>query len=372
MPTAELIAQATADDPTFLLCPEDQLFIRDTLNEQPDPGFRTVAQLQQMTMSDRMLYDHDRAMWHATVPLLRTPQASAVLDQLTMIGTAATNLSMHQQGVPLINGEPGVGKSMIARSYAADEMIRLTVLRELEIERGQREPTHAGTLIRPVIYASLPAALSRIELERHLCELLGWPVARNSSASLAAALQACETKLIVIDEIQFIGFHGATGRQVHNLIRGITNQGVRVLLCGNDIAWVIGERSAPDQANSRRQSRGRWIPLEVPKMPYGEARAKAEWAEVLEEYEQRLRLSNLPPQGWLSRDLAEYTWVSTLGYMISLATLIRNASAAAMISGTERIDRALLDTVRLEDAVEDGRRHRLALLDAGKYVFPKL
>ncbi len=372
MPTAELVKQPTVKDPTFLLCPDDQLFIRDTLNERPDPGFRTVTQLQQMTTRDRMLYDHDRAMWHATVPLLRTSQASAVLDQLTTIGTAASNLSMHQQGVPLINGEPGVGKSMIARSYAADEMIRLTVLRELEIERGHREPAHDGALIRPVIYASLPAAMSRIELERHLCELLGWPVSRNSSASLAAALQACETKLIVIDEIQFIGFHGATGRQVHNLIRGITNQGVRVLLCGNDIAWVIGERSAPDQENSRRQSRGRWIPLEVPKMPYGEADAKAEWAEVLEEYEQRLRLSNLLPQGWLSRDLAAYTWVSTLGYLNSLATLIRHASAAAMLSGTERIDRALLDTVPLEEAVEDGRHSRLALLDAGKYVFPKL
>lgn len=361
------------EDPLEYLNAEDRFFIDATFDSSVDPGRRTKAQLNAMPTFERLLYDRDRAAWHATLPLVRTGVVESVLEQLETIGIAASNHAMHQQGVPILNGSPGVGKSMIVRNYAADEMMRLAHLRAAEARIGLVNPraSRLRSSFRPVLFASLPAAMSRQELERYLCELLGWPASKDTSVSLSEALVRCETKLIIIDEIQFLGFHGATGRQVHNMIKGLTNQGVRVLLCGNDIEFVTGDRGAVEQESSRRQSRGRWITVDVPPMRYDSAAARAEWADVLQGYEDRLRLARRHAPGWLSRDLAAYTWVSSLGYMNSLATLIRNAAARAALTGTEFIDRAMLDKVHIEQEQQEGRMDRLSLLDRSKYSFTR-
>lgn len=359
-----------------LLVPEDQQFLRETFNSHVvDPGLRTKAQLRAMTPDHRLLYNADRAAWHAALPLVNTRAVKRVMLELEMSGTSADHHEMHSQRVSVLDGDPGVGKSMIARYHAANEMGRLARLHYL---RTQQEGTLTGVGLhaprsefRPVLYLHLDGAVTKSELLRTMCARLNWPVDRDVPGSLARAMKALGTKLVVIDELQFVNFDGKTGRQVHNALKWITNNGVRLVLSGNDIDWVLGDRGGAERESSRRQSRGRWIPLSVPPMPYATKADRADWSEVLNAFEQRLRLAGPQKPGWLSEDLAAYTWTSTLGYLNSLTTLILNAASRASLTKTEVIDRDLLDRITLEGHPQDGRRRRLALLDAGEYRFSK-
>ncbi|MBF4586435.1 hypothetical protein [Curtobacterium sp. VKM Ac-2887] len=105
-------------------------------------------------------------------------------------------------------------------------------------------------------------------------------------------------------------------------------------------------------------------------MGYQSTLEREAWSDLLVEYEDRLRLPGQPRRaGWLSAELVDYLWVSTLGYMNSLATLIDSAAAAVAWDGTEHITRAVLDEILLEEHVQSGRPARLALLDRKQYDF---
>jgi len=328
-----------------------------------------------MSPDEVLIYNHERAAWHAALPLLGTRAVRSTMLELDMAGTSADYHEMHSQRVSVLDGEPGVGKSMIARHHAAFEMTRLARLHYLRFQRDQTPADgHRGASrndFRPVLYLHLDGAVTKTELLRTMCDRLNWPVDRDLPGSLSRAMKTLGTKLVVIDELQFVNFDGKTGRQVHNALKWITNNGIRLVLSGNDIDWVLGDRGGAERESSRRQSRGRWIPLTIPRMPYATKEDRADWAMVLTAFEERLRLAVPHRPGWLSEDLAAYTWASTLGYLNSLTTLILNAASRAALTRTEVIDRNLLDRITLEGHPEEGRRNRLALLDAGELSFSK-
>lgn len=355
-----------------LLSPEDRQFYRRTLClDASDPGKRTMNQLDQMKRDERLLYDDSRADWHAAMPLLATRSVAIVMDELNASAWAASSRDSRRQSVPVLDGEPGVGKSMIAKAFAATEMERLARLAYLRRNDADSTTRRGVASFRPVLYANLEGAMSQIQLFRMLCDLLGWPADRDVSRSLSRAMHECGTKLIVLDEIQFINFDGKTGRHVHNAMKWITDGGVRLVLSGNDIEWVLGDLAGAERESSRRQSRGRWKILTVPRMMYSTAAEKDEWRALLLAFEDRLRLARAGTPGWLHRELADYTWTVTLGYVNSLATLLLDAAGLAAITGTERIDRELLDRVTVEGHPEKGRAGRVQAWDAGEYKFPQ-
>jgi hypothetical protein len=259
----------------------------------------------------------------------------------------------------VLNGPAGVGKSMTMRAYIAREMERYAQLRFLNIQRGRDLP--AGDLdavYRPCIYVSLRPSATRVDIERQLCAQYGWPHPTNAGYMLNRLIAIAGTQVIGLDEIQFIGFAGAMGRQVHNLIRDLGNQGVRVILGGNDLDWVLQEQLGM----VADQSRGRWRRVDIERLPYRDKADKAEWRHVLESVEDHLRLVNQDGPGWLSKELAEYAWEASIGSFRSLTTLIREAARSAIDDQTERITRRTLDAVELEMTAEDGRDERMATM----------
>lgn len=364
---------APANDDVHLrrLSDADRAFIDETENPSTfDPGLRTMQQMALMSADERMLYQYQRAQWQASMPFLYTASAEPVMEALTVSALAASNMTIHQRGVPVVSGPPGVGKSFIVRQFTVNELRRLA--RMDHIRGVNPTPTREFDVIeRSALYIVLEDGVDVRGMYFTILRELGWPAERKDpSVQVQRALRACRTRLLVLDEIHNVKFDGQTGRHVHLALKWLTNIGMRVVLCGNDIGWMLTDPPKRPVESSRRGSKGRWIPIPVRPMGYQTRAQREAWSDLLVEYEDRLRLPGQPSrEGWLSTELADYLWISTLGYLNSLATLIDSAAAAVALDGTEHITRAVLDKVLLEEHVQSGRPARLALLDQNRYDF---
>ena len=81
---------------------------------------------------------------------------------------------------------------------------------------------------------------------------------------------------------------------------------------------------------------------------------------LIEGFERALRLHAHKPGSLLP--LADYLFGRTGGYIVSLSHLIREAAIKAILTGTERIDKQLLDSVELDHgATEDAAAEQQAV-----------
>jgi len=353
-------------DHMLLLSERDRAWIHKVFaDDVRDPGRVTKAQLAAMSPRGKERFRIQRANYLRMVPLLETSVVNEVMGRLRLIASSAIRSDMHQQDIPIVNGEPGVGKTMMLKTHAAQEMQRLALHRSIALEDGDAEPLAA---FRPVVYVHLRGPMTRHDLIRLLCDELGWPSDRNPQRAFERAVTQCGVQLVIIDEIQHVNFDGKTGRDVHNIIRWMSNFGLRVLLAGTDIDWVLNAGGAPAIEVAARNSRGRWIRVDVPKLEIRSPAQRDAWLDLVYSFECRLRLAAMPlDDGWFTETFGIYMWARTQGYINSLILLINLAAATAMDSGVETIDRAILDGIELEYEVERQRPQRMAMFDAGTY-----
>ncbi|GIT78476.1 hypothetical protein LLS1_01450 [Leifsonia sp. LS1] len=331
----------------------------------PDPGTCTPEQLEVMELRVRERYRMQRTRYLRMMPLLETPVVTDVMSRLRLMANSAIDSDMHQQDILILNGEPGVGKTMILRTHAGDEIRRLALHRSLALEDGHAPPL---ATFRPVLYVHLRGPMTRFDLMRLLCDALSWPSDTNPQRGLERAIQQCGVQLIIIDEIQHVNFDGKTGRDVHNIIRWMSNFGLRVILAGTDVDWVLNGAGTPAVEVAARNSRGRWIRVEVPKLEVSTRQQKENWLDLVYAFECRLRLANAPTSdGWLTDQFGLYMYARTQGYFNSLVLMINLAAAYAIDTGSETITRTMLDSIDLEYEVERQRVQRMALFDAGAY-----
>ncbi|SMQ58232.1 AAA domain-containing protein [Plantibacter sp. VKM Ac-1784] len=353
-------------NPILLLTDVDRAWISEVLAiDIAEPRPVTAEQLAAMTDRERSWFNLARTNYLRRVPLLDTPVVTTVMEALRQHAKSSIRSDMHQQDVVILDGEPGVGKTMMLKTHAAEEMKRLAFQRSLELEHGTAEPLWT---FRPVLYAHLQGPMTRNEVVRLLCDQLNWPSDTNPLPAFERAIKQCGVQLIIIDEIQHVNFGGATGRHVHNIIRWMSNAGLRVILGGTDVNTVLNSGGPAAVEVAARNSRGRWVRIDVPKLSMRNSREHEQWLDLVYAFEVRLRLVSAPTtDGWFADSFGVYAWVRTLGYLNSLILLMSRAATAAIESGTETIDRALLDSIPLQYEVERGRERRVAMFDDGTY-----
>lgn len=357
---------AADDDPELLLTAEDRAWISDVLaRDVAEPHPVTREQLAAMPGKERLRFDRSRRDFLQLVPLLETPVVTKVMAHLRLHAKSAVRSNMHQQDVVILNGQPGVGKTMMLKTHAAEEMLRLALHRSLELEDGTAP---AVATFRPVLYAHLRGSMTQHDLIRVLCDQLNWPTDTNPVPAFKRAVAKCGVQLVIIDEIQHVNFRGANGRNVHNIIRWMSNSGLRVVLGSTDAYSVLNSGGSVDAEVAARNSRGRWVRVNVPKLEMDNADEREAWLRLVYAFELRLRLISAPQtDGWFTDEFGVYAWVRTLGYLNSLSMLMTHAATAAIDSGTEAIDRATLDSIVLQQQVEDGHERRVAMFDDGTF-----
>jgi hypothetical protein len=349
-----------------LLTPEDRDWIGDIFAADiVDPGVVSLARLAEMSRRERERFRIQRTRYLRMMPLLETTVVSEVMGRLRLLANSSIRSNLHQQDIPILNGAPGVGKTHMLNTHAAEEMIRLALHRSIDLEDGFAEPL---LTFRPVLYVHLRGPMTRYDLIRLLCDELRWPTDRNPQRAFETAVTKCGVQLVIIDEIQHINFDGKTGRDVHNFIRWMSNYGLRVILSGTDIDWVLNGAGSPAVEVAARNSRGRWIRVDVPKLDVDTSEQREAWLDLVYAFENRLRLAAAPAgDGWLTDTFGDYMWVRTQGYLNSLVLLINLAAAHAIDSGCETIDRDTLDSIDLEYEVERQRSQRIAMYESGAY-----
>ncbi len=346
-----------------LLTPRDRAWVDDIYgNRTPDPGRLSMDEISALSERERERYAIRRTHFLRMTPLVQTTIVAGVMGPLGVMARSAIRSDLHQQDIPILNGEPGVGKTMILKTHAAMEMHRLALHRSLELEDGTVAPVET---FRPVVFVHLRGPMTRYDVIRLICDELAWPSDRNPLRAFERAVEHFDLQLVIIDEIQHVNFDGKTGRDVHNIIRWMTNHGLRVILAGTAVDWVLQGSNHGAISVAARNSRGRWVRLDVPRLTIDTPDGLDEWLNVIDEFAGRLRLANAPSDPrWLSDEFGEYLWARTQGYFNSLVLLLNLASAAAIQSGLEAIDRDLLDSCTLEYEVERQRPRVMANLNA--------
>lgn len=346
-----------------LLSTRDRAWVDDIYgNRTPDPGKLSAGEIAALTERDRERYAIRRTEYLRMTPLVQTSVVAGVMGPLGVMARSAIRSDLHQQDIPILNGEPGVGKTMILKTHAAMEMHRLALHRSLDLEDGVVEPVET---FRPVVFVHLRGPMTRYDVIRLICDELAWPSDRNPLRAFERAVAHFDLQLVIIDEIQHVNFDGKTGRDVHNIIRWMSNFGLRVILAGTAVDWVLQGSNHGAINVAARNSRGRWVRLDVAKLTIDTADGLDEWLSVIDEFASRLRLANAPTDpAWLSDGFGEYLWARTQGYFNSLVLFLNLASTAAIQSGVEAIDYKLLETLPLEFEVERQRARAVANLKA--------
>ncbi len=187
----------------------------------------------------------------------------------------------------------------------------------------------------------LPARLNQIDITNRVCDLL--------------TTLGC--RLVLIDELHNLDIGTRVGAEASDQIKYLSEHlAATFVLAGVDIegtSLFAGRRGG--QIASRYSL--------IPTSPFRHATApeRDAWRALVVTLEDALRLHNHQPGTLLK--LSPYLHERTGGMIGSLSHLVREAALTAILTGTEKITRAGLDAVELDEAAEQQnptrrRKHR--------------
>ncbi|BCO45664.1 hypothetical protein MINTM008_15840 [Mycobacterium intracellulare] len=179
---------------------------------------------------------------------------------------------------------------------------------------------------------------------------------------------SCETRLLIIDDLHFLHWQRSGGVEISNHFKYVSNEFPVTLLF---IGIGLGDRGVlmEDLCCSLEgagygdivleQTARRTTMLEM--RPYGlqNDKERCQWNALLATVEQRLVLG-AKHQGMLVEDLSEYLYERSTGHIGSLMELIRRGCARAVRTGTETLNRKMLDSFRIDSAAEKARKELAA------------
>lgn len=307
----------------------------------------TRAELDALTPAEREDYNEARSVWNANPSTVMTPQLHHAHAAITQVMATARRDGDRLRSAVAIDAPPGLGKTTIATRFA----------REFHRQQLRRHGPHtaSGDLRVPVAYVPLSAGMTLKDLNRKLLRFYDHPAheaaTRAELGELAVRCASrCETRLIVLDDLHFIDFHRQDGSNLANHLKWLANEiAATFIYVGVDLTerHFYSEGTLAHSAQiGRRTVRCNVDPFEIT-TPSGQ-RA---WTTVLARLEQHYLLADKPPTGMLT-SLGPEIFRRTQGHMASLLNLLDQACYRAVSTGTETIDRSVLEGITIDSAAE--------------------
>ncbi|MDX3800814.1 TniB family NTP-binding protein [Streptomyces sp. AK04-3B] len=319
---------------------------------QPDE--LTVKELAALSDRPRAVYDRQRRDWHANLGPIRTPQLAALQEDLWDIVDSNVQDGDKAKGAVAVDAFPGLGKTTAVLHFA-----QKFHLREIA-EEG--EFTQAGQERWPVCRVGLTSNIGMKDFNRAILEFFAHPDRFRGTAAefLQRALDCVleyETKILIIDDLHFLKWSERNGREVSNHFKYIANEfPVTLIFVGVELG-NRGLYSETDECGdvTLAQTARRTTPLSMERFSVDNDKSRREWRNLLLWLEKRIVLTGKFP-GMLADDLSDYFYVRTKGHIGSLMTLVNRGCQRAVREGTERLDKELLDRVKIDAASEKGRK----------------
>jgi hypothetical protein len=312
---------------------------------------------------ERRRYDDQRAVWHANLGPIVTPQMQTLFAELDEIVGSNRQDGDRVRGAAVLSALPGLGKSTIAVCYGVRyhrDQIEL---------HGERTPE--GHLRVPVVYLALTSSTTMRSLNSALCRFFDHPGWAKGNASLLAdratdCVLSCQTRLVIIDDVHFLDMNRRDGREVANHFKWLQSQfPVTFMFVGVGILerQMLTEGLGPADAALAQTAR-RWTALSLSPFEIATDQGRGTWRRLLLAIERDLVLSDAR-RGMLADRLADYLYARSTGHFASLMTLISRGCWRAIHTGTEQLTAELLDQVRNDEAAESARQELASAFERG-------
>lgn len=338
-------------------------FARVSSAPRSAPPRLTREQLDGLGRLERRRHDERRAVWHANLGPIVTPQMQMLFEQLDEIVGSNRQDGDRVRGAAVLSALPGLGKSTIAVCYGVRhhrEQIELL---------GARTPE--GHDRAPVAYLGLTSATTIRSLNSALCRFFDHPGWAKGNASLLAdratdCILSCRTRLIIVDDVHFLDMNRRDGREVANHFKWLQSQfPVTFLFVGVGILerQMLSEGLGAADAALAQTAR-RWTALSLNPFEVSTDPGRRTWHRLLLAIERDLVLADARP-GMLADRLGDYLYARSSGHFASLMTLIGRGCWRAIQTGAEQLSAELLDQVRNDEAAEQARRELASAFERG-------
>lgn len=322
----------------------------------PRPPDLTAAELKALAPAALARHNLARRRFLANLNPIRTAQADAVFADLQEILEASIDQpGWEAKGMAAVDAFPGLGKTTVGLAFAKH------VHNTLIGEHGRF--TAAGHERWPVIRVGMNGDTGVKDFNWALLEFFAHAGRRSGTANafLARALDcaiSCESRLLLVDDLQFLRFRSASGTELANQFKSIANEfPVMILFIGHDLR----SKGLYDDPQLER----RITPLDLAPFTIDDDTGRSQWRGFLLALEQRLPLACKHP-GMLADDLSDHLFARCCGHIGSLMTLIRRGSRRAIRDGDERLTADLLATVKLDGAAERMLKEWEQLFQSGR------
>ena len=328
------------------------------------PESLTIKELDCLPEKARDDYDRQRREWHANLGPIKTPQLARLHDDLWDIVDSNLQDGDKAKGAVAIDAFPGLGKTTSVLDFA-----KKFHRREVE-ELGPM--TGDGNERWPVCRVGLTGNTGMVEFNRAMLGFFAHPGSTRGSAAHYAhraldCVLACETKILVVDDLHFLRWRNAAGVEISNHFKYIANEfPVTLIFVGVGLAarGLYSEGSSYNDAVIAQTGR-RTTALGMEPFDISSSKGRREWRQMLLALEQRIVLCENHP-GMLADQLSDYLYARSTGHIGSLMTLINRGCQRAIRNGTEKLDAALFDTVKIDAASEKAREELETAFASGR------
>lgn len=358
------MSQAVAEDPAWRKLALDDLTLtrKDGFAafaeaaEYPRPPELAMTEIREMTQKAADGHNQWRRGYLANLRPIKTDQAKTLVADLADVFEAGLDQpNWEAKGMAAVDAFPGLGKTTVGLSFAKK------VHNDLIRENGRF--TAAGHERWPVIRVGMRGDTRVKDFNWALLEFFAHAGRHSGTANsfLARALDcaiSCESRLLLVDDLQFLRFRSTRGTELANEFKTIANEFPLMILF---IGFNLKQVGLYDDPQLGR----RITPLELAPFTIDDEDGRAQWHKFLRSLEQRLVLAG-KWEGMLADDLSDYLYARSTGHIGSLMQLIRRGCLRAIRTGDECITERLMANVKLDREAEEQRARWEALLTSGK------
>jgi hypothetical protein len=331
--------------------------------ERTRPEALSRAQMSALSVRELLVYNDRRTVWHANLGPIKTPGLLDLHADLSEIVEANRHDGDKAKPAVLVDAYPGLGKSTAVLDYAGQYYRNQIALRGAVTANGHRRV--------PLIYIALTGNTHIRGLNAAICRFYGLPDGGDADTLAERAKDAAlslATTVFVIDDIHFLAPYATDANAVRmaNHLKFLSNTfPVTLVYVGVGVRQrgLLVEGRSPEHALAAQFGR-RTTALTLHRFEIEDEAARQQWRRLLLSIERLLVLTDLYP-GIIADDLSDYLYARSTGHFASLMVLINRGCLRAIRTGAERLDVALMQSVKNDAAAEADRLEMLARIDAG-------
>lgn len=313
----------------------------------PRPELLTREAYAALDEEAREDYDFARDAWHGDFGVGSTPAMTQALERFELVARLNANSNDPVKAHLALTGPPTQGKTTIIRylGRAFERQLRRRLKKQgIAVDRNDA--------VCPVVHYSLDSESTTRSLNTGILHYLGVLLSDTRaytnaqlSQAVAEALKRHQVQLLILDDVHLLKDNA---RGIRDYLKALTSKApIMLLFAGIDLEKTdLFEETRGKTGVKAGQTGGRTGLITVTRFTKG---SKA-WRHLIAWIEGQLVLMDHESGSLVSLDA--YLWNRSQGSIGSLMTLLRLAALSVTGQPRERIDRNVLDRIKIDHNAE--------------------